>query len=141
MLESVLENIATCRSLCRQLGMGGVSDASDPTHSLLALYQFEAKLKLGHRDLDNVLEQITKLELVEPKTYETIAALCVHSSENQHCLGVGMNALRTAVRCHLQASPVDGERLRSVLVMMPAGFVIISVIYTIKVNNTLLQNS
>ena len=92
--------------------MGGVSDTADPTHSLLALYEFEAKLKLGHHDLDNVLEQIAKLGMVEPKTYETIAALCVRSLESAQCLSVGKNALRTAVRCHLQASPVDGERLR-----------------------------
>ena len=112
MLESVLENVGTCRSLCRQIGMGGVSDASDPTHSLLALYEFEAKLKLGHQDLDNVLEQITKMPSVEPKTFESIAALCVRSSDTKNCHSVGMNALRTAIRCHLQSSSLDGERLR-----------------------------
>ena len=92
--------------------MGGVIDPSDPTHSLLALYEFEAKLKLGHQDLDNILEQITKLPSVEPKTFETIAALCVHSTGHHNCHNIGMNALRTAIRLHLQASPIDGERLR-----------------------------
>lgn len=92
--------------------MGGVRDPSDPTHSLLALYEFEAKLKLGHQDLDNILEQITKLPSVEPKTFETIAALCVRSPGHQDCHTIGMNALRTAIRWHLQANPVDGERLR-----------------------------
>ena len=112
MLESVLENVERCRSICRQIGVGGVIDVSDPTHSLLALYEFEAKLKLGHQDLDNALEQITKLPSVEPKTFETIAALCVRSPGNHNCHSVGMNALRTAIRCHLQANTVDGERLR-----------------------------
>ena len=112
MLESVLENISSCRSICQQLGVGGVSDASDPTHSLLALYEFEAKLKLGHQDLDNVLEQTTKLPSVEPKTFETIAAPCVRSSDKHNCQNIGMNALRTAIRWHLQAASVDGERLR-----------------------------
>ncbi len=112
MFESVLENIESCRSVCCQMGMGGVRDPSDPTHSLLALYEFEAKLKLGHQDLDNILEQITKLPSVEPKTFETIAALCVRSPGHHNCHAIGMNALRTAIRSHLQASSVDGERLR-----------------------------
>ena len=94
------------------MGMGGVRDPSDPTHSLLALYEFEAKLKLGHQDLDNILEQITKLPSVEPKTFDTVAALCVHSPGPHNCHAIGMNALRTAIRSHLQASPIDGERLR-----------------------------
>ena len=92
--------------------VGGVRDPSDPTHSLLALYEFEAKLKLGHQDLDNVLEQITTLPSVEPKTFETIAALCVRSSNDHCCHTVGVNALRIAIRWHLQASSVDGDRLR-----------------------------
>ena len=50
-----------------------MADSSDPTFSLLALYEFEAKLHLGHPDLEGVLEKISSTSLMEPKTFETIA--------------------------------------------------------------------
>jgi len=68
----VLEHISECRTVCQQLD-GGVADSSDPTFSLLALYEFEAKLHLGHPDLEGVLEKISSTSLTEPKTFETIA--------------------------------------------------------------------
>ena len=50
-----------------------MSDSSDPTFSFLALYEFEAKLHLGHPDLEGVLEKVSSTSLTEPKTFETIA--------------------------------------------------------------------
>ena len=50
-----------------------MADSSDPTPSLLALYEFEAKLHLGHPELEGVLEQVSSMALTEPKTFETIA--------------------------------------------------------------------
>ena len=123
------------------MGMGGVRDPSDPTHSLLALYEFEAKLKLGHQDLDNILEQITKLPSVEPKTFETVAALCVHSPGPHNCHAIGMSALRTAIRSHLQASPIDGERLRyiplSIVFYLSYIHTIVPSIYLLDMNSIL----
>lgn len=49
----------------------------DPTPSLLLLYEFEAKLLLGHSDLQGLLDKVSQLPSVEAKTLETMAALCV----------------------------------------------------------------
>ena len=71
-----------------------MADSSDPTFSLLALYEFEAKLHLGHPDLEGVLEKLSSTSLTEPKTFETIAGraqvflqLALHDllPPHQHC--------------------------------------------------------
>ena len=77
-LEAVLEHVSECRTVCQQLE-GGVADSSDPTFSLLALYEFEAKLHLGHPDLEGVLERVSSMSLTEPKTFETIAGRALPS--------------------------------------------------------------
>ena len=111
-----------------------MADSSDPTFSLLALYEFEAKLHLGHPDLEGVLEKISSTSLMEPKTFETIAgrarvflqlalhdllppshthtppALSIQVPARGHTLGV--RALKMAVQCHLRASQLDCDRLR-----------------------------
>ncbi len=71
-LESVLQHVSDCRSLCQRLELTP-SDSSDPTHPLLFLYEFEARLHLGHTHLETVLDQVATLSSVEPKTFETIA--------------------------------------------------------------------
>ena len=71
-MEAALEHISECQTVCQQLD-GGVADSSDPTFSFLALYEFEAKLHLGHPDLEGVLEKVSSTSLTEPKTFETIA--------------------------------------------------------------------
>ena len=42
---------------------------------LLALYEFEAKAKLGDEDIDICLDATTSLPDTEPKTFETMAGL------------------------------------------------------------------
>ena len=90
--------------------MGGVKDLSDPTHSLLSLYEFESKLKLGHQDLEAVIENITRLPAVEAKTYEIIAAL----SMKEGVRNIGVQALKLGILRHRQSSQLDGEKLRCV---------------------------
>ena len=113
-----------------------MADSSDPTFSLLALYEFEAKLHLGHPDLEGVLERVSSVSLTEPKTFETIAgralasmpstdppqppssltshtytlALSIQVPARGHTLGV--RALKMAIQCHLRASQLDCDRLR-----------------------------
>ena len=70
--EAALQHISECRSIYQKLDVPS-SDASDPTLSLLALYEFEARLHLGHPNLESVLDQAAALPLAEPKTFETIA--------------------------------------------------------------------
>ena len=83
-LEEALDHISECRKVCKQLTTP--PDLSDPTPSLLFLYEFEAKLHLSHPQLGAVLERIMDQDTVDPKTLETIAgtyvcvclSLCVH---------------------------------------------------------------
>lgn len=81
---------------------------SDPTPALLALYEFEAKLELGHTDMDSQLAHISSLPGLETKTLETIAALCVRCSQP----GLAVQALKLAIQHHLKSGYIDGEKLR-----------------------------
>ena len=85
-----------------------LSSNTDPTPSLLALYEFEAKLELGHSALDSSLAQITALPGLETKTMETIAALCVRGCQQT----LAVQALKLAVQQHLRSGSLDGEKLR-----------------------------
>lgn len=80
-MKSVLEHVSTCHSISQQLGTDNTNHPKDPTPSLLALYEFEAKLLLGHRDLHAILERVVQSPSVETKTLETIAALCMRSGD------------------------------------------------------------
>ena len=104
--KAVLDHISKCRGICKQLGIS--SSAGDPTPSLLALYEFEAKLELHHSDIDSSLSQLSSLPGVDTKTLETVAALCVRCSQP----GLAVQALRLAIQQHLRAGDLDGEKLR-----------------------------
>ena len=104
--KAVLDHISKCRGICKQLGMSNAT--GDPTPSLLALYEFEAKLELHHSDIDSSLTQLSSLPGVDTKTLETVAALCVRCSQP----GLAVQALRLAIQQHLRAGDLDGEKLR-----------------------------
>ena len=118
-----------------------MADSSDPTFSLLALYEFEAKLHLGHPDLEGVLERVSSVSLTEPKTFETVAGRVgliiiqltsmpstdppdlLHTHTHTHTLALsiqvparghtlGVRALKMAIQYHLRASQLDCDRLR-----------------------------
>ena len=73
--ETVLEHVSECRAICQRLGRAPApsDSSSDPTPSLLSLYEFEARLHLGHPNLETVIEDVSKVPGTEPKTFETIA--------------------------------------------------------------------
>ena len=77
---SVLEHVTTSNSLHQQL-LGQVAGCAekDPTPVWLCLYEFEAKLFLGHLDLGEVLDKVASLASMEAKTLETMAALCMRT--------------------------------------------------------------
>jgi len=104
--KDVLEHVLKCRDLCKQLGLSSVP--SDPTPSLLALYEFEAKLELGYTDIDSMLEQISILPALDTKILESVAALCVRCSQTN----MAVEALKLAIQHHLKAGDLDGEKLR-----------------------------
>lgn len=80
-MQSVLDHVSACHSINQQLGMG-VVNAKDPTSSLLALYEFEAKLVLDQPELHGLLDRIIHIPSVEAKTLETIAALCIRAQNS-----------------------------------------------------------
>ena len=78
-MQCVLEHVSTCHSIGQQLTADAPGHFKDPTPSLLALYEFEAKLVLSHTELRTLLEQVVHIPSVEAKTLETMAALCMRS--------------------------------------------------------------
>lgn len=80
-MVKVLEHVTTCRAIHEQLTEinRGENDSKDPTLVWLGLYEFEAKLLLGHTDVNQVLLAMSAMPAVEAKTLETMAALCVHA--------------------------------------------------------------
>ncbi len=72
-MESVLAKVKQYQELSSVLDN---SSPSDPTPSLLLLYQLEAQLYLGTLSSSNeIMTMISSLSQVEPKIYETVAGL------------------------------------------------------------------
>ena len=71
-LEQVLEHVSECHSICRQIGIR-TNDPADPTTSILAMYEYEAKHGLGRSDSDSILERLSVQPNPDPKTFEAIA--------------------------------------------------------------------
>ena len=76
----VLDHVTTCRAIHeRLLEVNDDHDSKDPTLVWLGLYELEAKLLLGHSDVGHVVHKVSALPSVEPKTLETMAALCIRA--------------------------------------------------------------
>ena len=74
-LEEVLEHVSECHSICQLIGTR-TNDPSDPTTSILCMYEFEAKHTLGRSDSHSILERLSAMANPDPKTFETIAGGC-----------------------------------------------------------------
>ena len=68
-MEEVLLHVRKCRGLCHELEL----TSTDPTLSLLALYEFEASVCLNLHDAARVFDTLSSLSISDPKVYETIA--------------------------------------------------------------------
>ena len=98
---AVLEHISICYSIHQELIAAHNIDPKDSTLAWLWLYKFEAKLFLGHSDLDAVLEKVSALASVEAKTLETMAALCLRAAPSgKHALPSAEHALCPQVSMH-----------------------------------------
>ena len=71
-LEQVLVHVSECHSICQQIGTRS-NDPSDPTASILCMYEFEAKHQLGRPDSELVLDRLSSQPNPDPKIFETIA--------------------------------------------------------------------
>lgn len=74
-LEAALSHITECQAICQKLQVTPplTFDPCDPTPSLLLLYEFEARLHLGHPDLERLFGGVAEAASTEPKTLETLA--------------------------------------------------------------------
>lgn len=68
-MKDVLSHVQQCRNFCSSTEV----HSSDPTLSLLILYEFEAQLWLNLPDALRVLDVVKMCPNVEPKIYENIA--------------------------------------------------------------------
>uniref|UniRef100_A0A672HDR7 Protein ZIP4 homolog n=1 Tax=Salarias fasciatus TaxID=181472 RepID=A0A672HDR7_SALFA len=71
-----LEYIQICSEIWKTLKASG-SFPTDPTDTLLLLYEFEARAKLNDPKVETLLESVLELENIEIKVLETMAALAM----------------------------------------------------------------
>uniref|UniRef100_H2TKU1 Protein ZIP4 homolog n=1 Tax=Takifugu rubripes TaxID=31033 RepID=H2TKU1_TAKRU len=106
-LTRVLEQIQTCREVWKTLKASG-NFSTDPTDTLLLLYEFEACAKLNNPKVETVLESVLELQNVEAKVLETIAALAMEPPA--HFPLLCRKALRVALALHRNPPQVDLSR-------------------------------
>ncbi|CAI8021547.1 Testis-expressed protein 11 [Geodia barretti] len=85
------------------------SDPTDPTTSILSMYEYEAKHGLGRSDSDSALERLSALPNPDPKTFEAIAALAMQGPEKRR--GSAVKALKWSIHFHLQRPEPNWSRL------------------------------
>uniref|UniRef100_A0A3B3UJW8 Protein ZIP4 homolog n=1 Tax=Poecilia latipinna TaxID=48699 RepID=A0A3B3UJW8_9TELE len=115
-LTVALEHIQACWEVCKTL------KASDPTDSLLLLYEFEARAKLSDPKVETILESVLELEHVETKVLETMA---LAMEPPAHLPQLCKKALRAALSMHRkqpQADPTHCKYIHSLIKLsLPSG--------------------
>uniref|UniRef100_A0A3P9NVU2 Protein ZIP4 homolog n=1 Tax=Poecilia reticulata TaxID=8081 RepID=A0A3P9NVU2_POERE len=115
-LTVALEHIQACWEVCKTL------KASDPTDSLLLLYEFEARAKLSDPKVETILESVLELEHVETKVLETMA---LAMEPPAHFPQLCKKALRAALSLHRkqpQADPTHCKYVHSLIKLsLPSG--------------------
>lgn len=106
-LTQALEHIQICSEIWRTLKTSG-SSPTDPTDTLLLLYEFEARAKLNDPKVETVLESVLELENIETKALETVAALAMESPA--HFPSLCKKALRVALSLHKKQPQIDLSR-------------------------------
>uniref|UniRef100_A0A8C6CQK9 Protein ZIP4 homolog n=1 Tax=Moschus moschiferus TaxID=68415 RepID=A0A8C6CQK9_MOSMO len=103
-LNRALDLIYKCRDIWNRLKTTG-DFSSDPCETLLLLYEFEVRAKLGDPLLDHFLEPVWELPHLESKAFETIAAL---SMEKPACYpSIALKALKKALFFHERKESID----------------------------------
>ena len=137
LMESVLTRVKQYQevsSMCDSIS------PSDPTPSLVLLYQLEAQLYLGTMSSSNeIMAMISSLPQIEPKIYETVAGYLSihHTCASYMCIRetvvinsvlisglivqnppkeggavIAQNALKAAIKLHSESAKPNPERLR-----------------------------
>uniref|UniRef100_A0A3Q2PNC1 Protein ZIP4 homolog n=1 Tax=Fundulus heteroclitus TaxID=8078 RepID=A0A3Q2PNC1_FUNHE len=103
-LTLALEHIQACWEVWKTLKVSG-NFPTDPTDSLLLLYEFEARAKLNDPKVETILESVLELEDVETKVLETIAALAMEPPA--HFPQLCKKALRAVLSLHKKQPQAD----------------------------------
>ncbi|XP_065184881.1 testis-expressed protein 11-like [Sycon ciliatum] len=106
-LVTTLEHIKECQRACDLLTKRQIarSQQADMARVLITLYEFECKAKLRQGDLQSILDSLSDMDSPDGNTFETVAAIAVDApGDNRQ---VAMNALRLAVKRHMDKKPPD----------------------------------
>ncbi|XP_076594984.1 testis-expressed protein 11 [Chaetodon auriga] len=105
-LTQALEHIQICWEIGKTLKASGNSP-TDPTDTVLLLYEFEARAKMNDPKVETVLESVLELENVDTKVIETIAALAMEPPA--HFPLLCKKALRVALSLYKKKPQADLE--------------------------------
>jgi len=96
-LLDVLGLIKKCTDVCENIGGNG----KDPTLRFLLSYEFEAKARLGYKDMDDLLEKTLQINSSKAKVFENFAGVAF-SLGNKEMNSIGVKALKLAIKTLLE---------------------------------------
>ncbi|XP_066496151.1 testis-expressed protein 11 [Tiliqua scincoides] len=126
LLTEALGYIQSCREIWKVLKQTVGDFPKDPTHTLLLLYEFEARAKLNDPSVGGLLDQVWELPEVEIKTLEAIGALAMEPPA--HYPSVCKKALQMVLTLLRKQEPLDTVKFSKCLhslvhLSLPSGMI------------------
>uniref|UniRef100_A0A8C9F0C3 Protein ZIP4 homolog n=1 Tax=Pavo cristatus TaxID=9049 RepID=A0A8C9F0C3_PAVCR len=107
-----LQHLQACKEIWKVLKLTG-DFSKDPTDTLLLLYEFEARSKLGDPTLNNFMESVWEQPHVEIKTLEIIASLAMEPPARYPVLC--KKALKSALNLYRKQTTTDAVKFSECL--------------------------
>nr|XP_054497718.1 testis-expressed protein 11 [Agelaius phoeniceus] len=112
LFSQALQHLQTCKEIWKVLKLTG-DFATDPTDTLLLLYEFEARSKLNDPTLHNLMESVWEQPQIEIKTLEIIASLAMEPPARYPALC--KKALKSALNLHRKQAVIDAVKFSKCL--------------------------
>ncbi|XP_066934816.1 testis-expressed protein 11-like isoform X2 [Clytia hemisphaerica] len=105
-LAQVLSQVSQCYELMK-------TSPEDSSRSLmenfLILYEFEAKLRLGHTDFDDVFEKVLQVKREKKDIFDKLTNIALQGyNRNKE---ISLKTLKLTIKCHLETDSPDTEAL------------------------------